>query len=779
MATSRVEILGIRHHGPGSARSVLAALAELQPDLLLIEGAPELDALIAGAADPALVPPVAGLVYAVDDPRRAAFYPMAEFSPEWVALRWALAHEVPVHFADLPATHLLAEPEHVSASDDTTDTTDTGKEDHQPAAGKSADEESVDEESAAEEPDRTAPTVPDLISLLAHAAGQPDPERWWEDAVEHRHDTALADFHALLEAVTLARPASAGHDDPLTLRREAAMRKVLRAAIKDQHERIAFVCGAFHAPALVPDSFPSAAADNRLLTRLPRAKVTATWAPWTADRLSLSSGYGAGVSSPGWYAHLFRTWALDPTAVTPSWLVRVARTLRAEQLEVPPAGVVEATRLADALAALRRRTAAGLEEMHDAVQATLCDGSRLPLQIIDDDLVIGHELGQVPPDTPMVPLAADLARTQRSLRLKPAAKETTVHLDLRTDSGRARSALFHRLALLDIGWASPADVGSTRGTFREAWRLEWVPDLAVSVIEASRYGTTVTAAAGNRVRRRIGEAELPELTALLDKSLVADLSEVLPELITAVADAGARQRQIDSLMQALGPLARTLRYGDVRGAGVAGLDTVVRTVVTRICVGLRPACHALDDAAAEQMRAAIDDVDAAINLLDQPELTGPWRGALAALGDDSTVHGSVSGRVTRILLDCGDLSAQDAGLRLSRRLSSAGPAPEAAAWLDGFLAGEALLLIHEREILALIDRWLDAVPDTVFEDLLPLLRRTFTRFAGPERRMIGAAVGRLGSGDATLERPQEQIDEQWAAPAVRRVGQLLGLGGSL
>ncbi|TAI40337.1 hypothetical protein EWI31_33055, partial [Streptomyces tsukubensis] len=38
----------------------------------------------------------------------AAFWPFAEFSPEWVAIRWALAHDVPVRFIDLPAAHTLA-----------------------------------------------------------------------------------------------------------------------------------------------------------------------------------------------------------------------------------------------------------------------------------------------------------------------------------------------------------------------------------------------------------------------------------------------------------------------------------------------------------------------------------------------------------------------------------------------------------------------------------------------------------------------------------------------
>ena len=52
-------------------------------------------------------PPVALLVYA-PEPRVATFYPFAEFSPEWVALRWALEHDIPARFIDLSAGAQMA-----------------------------------------------------------------------------------------------------------------------------------------------------------------------------------------------------------------------------------------------------------------------------------------------------------------------------------------------------------------------------------------------------------------------------------------------------------------------------------------------------------------------------------------------------------------------------------------------------------------------------------------------------------------------------------------------
>ena len=103
-----VHLLGIRHHGPGSARAVATALAELRPDVVLIEGPPEADKVVELAGSEEMEPPVALLAYAVDDSTRAAFWPFAVFSPEWQAIKYALAAGVPVRFCDLPAAHQFA-----------------------------------------------------------------------------------------------------------------------------------------------------------------------------------------------------------------------------------------------------------------------------------------------------------------------------------------------------------------------------------------------------------------------------------------------------------------------------------------------------------------------------------------------------------------------------------------------------------------------------------------------------------------------------------------------
>src|SRR4051812_34428272 len=155
-----VTFYGIRHHGPGCARSVVDALEAKPPLALLIEGPPDADAQIVSAALEGMTPPVALMVHREDDPKQAVFYPFAQFSPEWQALRWALARGVPVRFMDLPWRHRFAlqkPPEDLVESEEA------------PATGEGADENPPPEESPADASLRRDP-----LKALAEADGYLD-----------------------------------------------------------------------------------------------------------------------------------------------------------------------------------------------------------------------------------------------------------------------------------------------------------------------------------------------------------------------------------------------------------------------------------------------------------------------------------------------------------------------------------------------------------------------------------------------------------------------------
>ena len=747
-----LRVLGVRHHGPGSARAVQRALAEYQPDCVLIEGPPEADELVDWVGHPEMDPPVALLAWVADEPARSSFWPFAVFSPEWQALVWAQAAGAEVRFIDLPAGQLLA-----AAADEAAP---VGEPEDEPEPEP---EDELDEE-AADQLTRTDP-----IALLAAAAGYDDPEAWWEDVIElpvpgHPAPDPFDQITEAMAELRIDRPET----NQLTLVREAQFRRGLRAAQRDGYQRIAVVCGAWHAPALV-GRLPTIAADNELLKGQPKIKTEITWVPWTHSRLSMRSGYGAGVESPGWYHYLFENEA-EPTT---KWLTQVAGVLRQLDLPVSTAHIIEAVRLADGLAALRGRPVPGLSEVQEATWSVLCEGNLLAAKMVTRDAVVGERLGRVPTGVPTVPLDTDLRATAKRLRLKFEATVRDLVLDLRKPTDLARSQLLQRLRILRVPWGVP-QVTSSTGTFKEGWQLQWDPTLQVRVIDAARYGTTVAAAAADALLARA--QTLAEVTAAVEEALGADLGAALDPLLARLDDLAAAEADIGQLLRTLPPLARSQRYGDVRRTETQHLALVTAQVLARACAGLPAAASGLAPEAAATLRAELDGVQAAIGLLTEADQQ-LWRETLATLADRESVAGIIAGRVVRIMLDGGQFDGPPAAARLSAALSYGTAPDEQANWIDGFLDGNPLLLVHDPTLLGIIDEWVRRIDDETFTDVLPVVRRAFGRWDAAARRQLASSVRRLGTRTAAASAAEPEFDAD-DAPLLATLSLFLGGGQS-
>jgi hypothetical protein len=715
-----LHVWGIRHHGPGSARSVRRALDDLGPDIVLVELPADAAGALHWVGRPGLIPPVALLGYAVDEPERAVFAPLASFSPEWQAVSWAAEHTVEVRPIDLPLAVTLAAGE--------------GR------RGRAA----------------------DPLAVLAAAAGEPDPERWWDDMVEHRGDGEPV-FAAIAEAMTAVRdgePAE-GFDGW----REAHMRRAIRTALRAA-DRVAVICGAWHVPALDP-AVSTAAADTAQLRGLPKVKTAVTWVPWTHRRLRRVTGYGAGVASPGWYAHVFRHPGPEGVA---RFFVDAAHALRRHGVPASPDHLIAASRLADSLATLRGRPRAGLAEVLDASEAVL--GGRGVLALVDDELVVGDAIGEVPAGAPQVPLARDLAAAQRAARLRPDAASRTVELDLRTPNGLRRSRLLHRLVALDVPWGELREGRGSSGTFRETWRLSWEPELSVRLVEVAGHGTTLVGAATSRLGERVAAAgRLAEVTTVIELALLADLPDALEPALRRLGVLAAQAPDAAELMDALAPLAATLRYGDVRGTDGAGLRSVFDELVVRVVAELERAARGVDEDAAAALIERMSAVQGALATVDHPARRDEWPAALELLADDRRGHGLVRGRATRLLhdLDRDERVEQ----RLGQALTAGTPPSAGAAFVEGFLAGSGTILLHDAALRATVDTWICSLRAETFADVAPLLRRTFGAFEPAERRRLGQLVS-TGQTDRAVV-VGDDLDPDRIAAGLETVRAMLGL----
>ena len=616
-----------------------------------------------------------------------------------------------------------------------------------------------------EEADETPPR-PDAFEWLAKADGYSDGERWWNDRVEERRDHRDF-FAAILEAVTALREELDLPESRETLLREAWMRKTLRAVEKESFANIAVVCGAWHAPALAAPVKPGD--DLALLKNLPKHKVAATWIPWTDERLTYASGYGAGIRSPGWYGHLWDH-RDDPI---PPWLTRAARILRKEGQEASSASVIEALRLSNSLAGMRGRPLPGLDETLESIQAVFCQGDPLPLDLMRDKLLVGTAMGELPPGLPALPLQQDIDASLRRLRMKPAASVTTLELDLRDDGGRARSVFLHRLLALEIPWGRKEQARG-KGTFKEKWILQWKPELAVAIIDASPFGNTVESAAVARlIRAAKDETGLGRITARLDLALLGALGAAVEVLLRQLEAASASSHDLSELLEAVPALAAISRYGDVRATDAAAVGHLLDGFAARIHAGLPAAASGISDDAADHLTTLLGNYGPALGLVEKPGLTGDFHAVLRQLAANASAHPKLRGHSVRVLRDVSQMDDSEVARQLGFALSPGMPAPSAAAWLEGFLQGGGSLLVHDRTLLALVDSWLASLAGDAFQAVLPLVRRTFGTFTAPERARIAAAIASPGS---SANAPASTgLDIARALPAARAVARLYQL----
>ena len=691
-----------------------------------------------------LRPPVALVLYDAKDIERASFYPFATFSPEYQAIDYAVRNGIEITPIDLPARHYLAEKS-------------------QAVPPTLFQTEEPPPETPSRLPGKTLKQLnrqlrQDPLSLMAELAGYKDSESWWDATLERGHAGPEATFTALLEMVGELRTTFPQASNDENERREAYMRTEIRKALKSGAERIAIVVGAFHGPAVADVGRYKVSTDKARLKGLPKVKIASAWVPWSYPRLARSGGYGAGVLSPSWYKlrHDF------PDNATARWMATAGKLLREEGFDASPAMATEAVALAGTLATLRDHEAPGIEELEQALLGTLAAGRPERLALIHQKLTIGTTVGFVPPGVTSVPLVENLNRELKSTRmaklwetagelyLKATKANPRGGIDLRADNDLRKSHLLHRLNLLDINWGKLQPLGpDTLSSFKEIWLLEWQPEFSLYLIERASYGNTVGAAAGKYAEEKALALKtvLPLAQLTLD-CLRAGLPDTVPELMAALRARAAETTDVAALLAALPTLVQTSRYGDSRKTDTTALLQVIDELLPRLCAGLPAAATNIDDEQAEDLLNHLAGSNYALAQLDNEEHNDIWVNGLHRTVAVGGTHPLIEGHCVRLLYDREQLDRQATGVRFTRALSAGNNAHYIAQWLAGFLHGSGQLLFHYPPLWTLVNNWVSGLTWEEFEQILPLLRRTFADFSVYDRRRLLGLVQSKNQGEA-------------------------------
>lgn len=771
-----LHILGIRHHGPGSARSVCNALASIQPDCILIEGPPDANTIIAQLQHADFKPPVALLLNTPVQKEvrsQAVFYPFAEFSPEWQALQYALRKQVAVEFMDLPLQHRFAlekqwaeqrlQQEQVLADDQEVELNQ---------------QDDIEPEHNLEQ--HYLSIRRDPIQLLAEQAGYQDSERFWEHLVEQQPHagqmfTAINDAMAALRNHLLSqKPENYTSEDQLLEQyREAYMRKVIKQAEKQGYQNIVVICGAWHAPILA-DLKAQNKADTALLKGLPKVKVDAAWIAWTHGRLSRDSGYGAGVNAVGWYTHLWKHYQhaldtdVDGEKITIDWLSQFAHALRQAGHDASSAQIIDAVQLIQALLQLRGRRIPDLEDLFEVIRSVLNHGLDLPQPVLAK-LLEDEQLGQVPDELIELPIQKDFLQQVKHFRLKLEAPHRDITLDLREAFDLAKSQFLHCVKLLGLAWAELTSTGAKQGNFKEIWQLSWQPESSLYLNEMSLWGNSIQLATQSYLENQIKQCEdVAQIAQLIENILLSGLDQSLNLALDKLNELTTQHQDPSIILATLKPLITAIRYGSVRQFSMQHLHQLVEYLAIRLMLSLPNYCVQLNAEMAQQFAQQLQALYELLEQLQKDELQQLWQDTLQQLLYLEQMQGYLHGCCVRLAREQQLIDVEQTQGFLSRALSIGQTADYSAAWFEGFLTHQALLLIHEQSLWDAVSQWVNQLQEQQFIELLPILARTASSFSPAEAQQLIQKVTQKSTivkqevGALDIARAQMVLDEIYA-----------------
>jgi hypothetical protein len=753
----QINVFGIRHLSPMGAWQLREYLERTRPDLVLIEGLDDASDLLHDITRKETQPPIAILAYTDTLPVRTLVYPFARYSPEYQAICWAHAHDVPVEFFDLPSSIFLglqdAEIERLEK---------LRREAESPPPGDEAVPVGVPEPRAS------------LYQQIADLAGERDYDTYWERHFEH--NAAGGSYHGA--AFELGRALRELEEDEPRWRaenlvREAYMRRRVAQAIAAGHkpDKIVAVVGAYHASVLTGDH-PAMADEELASFRRRTSKLTLM--PYSYFRLSSQSGYGAGNHAPAYFELLWET--LNEHGVgdlSRHYLAQVARHLRAAGTHRSTAEVIDGVRLAETLSALKDGLAPTLADLRDAAVALLGQGE---LATVKESLVsvdVGTAIGQLPKGVSQTSIQADFERELERLKLEKYRTTVQQELDLDLRENRRvksetaafldlhRSSFLHRLRVLGVSFARQGVTRQQAATWAEKWFLQWTPESEIELVEAVLLGETVELAAAYKFKSLLEVCKsIADAAALVHDACQCGLMNALEQARRRLQELAATSSDFVALAAAAWQLSLVIRYGDVRRIDVEPLVPLLEKLFVEAVLAVFAAASC-DDRAAKPMMQAIDELNkVGLDFHDRVE-EPMWIEQLQRLADADDRNPSLSGYACAILLERGLMENEALAREVSRRISPGVPADLGAGWFEGLAQRNRYALLARQALWEQLAGYIASLDEGQFRRALVFLRRGFSPFSARQKRHIAENLGEYWglNADAASELIEQPLSE--------------------
>lgn len=757
-------IFGVRHLSPMGAHHLARYLDQIDPTAVLVEGPSDATDTIVHLADKKTKPPIALLAFTKDRPVRSILFPLAAYSPEWVALTWALKKKRVARYIDLPAETFLAR-EAIAETQGGSEET----------------------EEAAPPPTDTQAYLADPYGAIAKLTGEPDHETWWEKHFEHStsedaYRQAIFEFGSGLRSVDYEGPRRREE----TLLREAFMRRAIRDVIAEGHDpdRVVVVCGAYHAPVLTAEEPALTDAEK---AKLPRVPTVLTLMPYSYYRLSSQSGYGAGNAAPGYFQALWEELQEGSTErLGPRFLAEVAGRLRKAGTIRSSAEVIEAVRLANAMAAIRGDAhAPTLRDLRDAAVTCLSHGDELAIARWITDVAVGDALGEVPKGVLRTSIQDDFYRLIKDYRLDDYLKDKEQvikgstgkeWLDLRQDRSqkspdaayrdRNRSIFLHRLAFLGVNFAEEktSEKHTEESTYKEVWKARWTPKCEIELVENALRGDSIEIAAVRLFQEKlVATSSVHDAADLTKRAVLCNLPDAMEAALARVQALAVDDADFVQIAGAAIDLAQLTLYRNVRQFDPAPLKPLVAQLFLRGIL-LAPQAARCSEEASPPIGKGLAQIQEVIVLGEGGTFDvdpSRWARTLDTIADDDLASSHVAGVACALLLERGQIADEVLDRRVAKRICPGSDPGRGAGFFEGLATRNRYALLSKRYLWSAMSDFIEALDDDSFRRAVVALRRAFAAFeTGEARKIAEILAGHWGSGaSALLQAIETKVDE--------------------
>lgn len=724
----------VRHHSPHCAYVLRQTLLERRPQQIFIEAPQQCQDLLAFIVDSETQPPIALYSSFTDSdnslglagietpsesimPSLGSWYPLLEYSPEYVAMKTAQEIGAEVIFIDLPSHARLS-----FTTPDRENNFVSGDVDYelQKIIGSQ------------------------FYKLLLQAGHYHNWNECWDALFESpaaMQAESLQEWRYQLTCFCAAVRLTTQIDDE-TLQREQFMWQQIQRKLNKAEDAIV-VCGGLHL-------FMSQH-ENKTVVPTEFGEEYHTLVPFSYRRLAEQGGYSAGNRAPYFYQQQWRALNSQQSAhqllfQQVQYLINYARN-KGELLSSSDA--LASSQHALMLCQLRNREQPILDDIVDAIITCCCKGDPLhegkSLIHALGEALIGLQYGQVSPAVGQLPLQTDFYHQLEIHDLHPDnGCIKYIKLDKRKVEDQKKSVLLHRLYYLELPFFELREVPQEYGLiFMEQWRCEIKTGVEERLLELSPYGDSIQAVVLNRLTQELSivSTSMQKITEILLHSFSMELPQVVMHAHKLCPQALADDLHFVSLAQAVANLQ--LLKNQLQGVSFkfTALEPLIEQCFLRACHALRGVTTVPAEHEGQIVQCLL--------LMTQSYVSDEWPGLdrgcfidhLEQSADISPIaflRGCFWGALLQIRQRDSHLLAQEIS---SFRFSSAEKMIECSQFVNGVIAlSQTSILLGAKEIVQSLDLLLEHAADDVFDIMVVHFRSAFMLLGSAQRMRLADVV---------------------------------------